>query len=148
MRKIPVLFLLSSDIDLKIFNSSPRLLNYQFYSLAATLYLYNSSNEKPEQSLKNNLIKKIKEIKPAFLIIHLGLAFERQPTDFLLAILDVAELYPRLKIGIDMPIKHMIRTTDNLDASTEKNELLKRLKKFSLSFVMEPEAIFLAGLLR
>lgn len=148
MRKIPVLFLLSSDVDLKIFNSSPRLMNYQFYSLAATLYLYSSLYKKPEQRLKINLIKKIDEVKPAYLIIHLGLAFERYSTEFLLAILDATDLYPKLKIGIDMTFEYIVRTIDNLDASPEKKELLKRLKKSSLSFVMEPEAMFLAGLLR
>jgi|GEM_PF-5022564 len=147
MKKIPVLFLVSSDIDLKILNDSPRFLLYCFFSLAAIRYLENSSSRVPGQQLQDFLSKKIRRVKPLYLIVHLGLAFERYPVEFLNAVLDIKSIFPEIKMGMDKSIEYMLQGLEVLDTSSEKNKLLDRLAQNQSVFDMDKETAYLVGCL-
>ena len=126
MNKIPVLLLISSHIDLTVFNQSPRFQSYCFFSLTAMDCFRNDSYSCRGQTLRNVLQRNIERVGAQYLLAHLGLAFDRYPVEFLTAILDVHSLHPQLKIRLD-------------------KGLLYAFQYLRLSVVPEPEVTCLAA---
>lgn len=145
--KKAVLFLTSNDIDLQSLNSSPRLTSYQFYSIAAIPILENQLSNAPKTRLQDLLAEKIRETNPLYLIVHLGLAFERYPVEFLNAVLDIKTLYPAIKIGIDRRIEYIHQQLLAPEMSSEINNLLDRLSMNCSIFDTDKETAYLIGCL-
>jgi hypothetical protein len=107
--KIPVLLLISRDIDLYILNHSSRFQSYHFFSLTAIDYLGKPSTIPASQRLQIALKRKIRLIRAQFLLAHLGFAFYRYPVEFLTAVMEIQSLHPQLKMGFDKGINHAIQ---------------------------------------
>lgn len=148
MDKISVLLLLSKNIDLEILNDSPRFFSYHFFAATSIQYLESTSSEKPNQKLLRNLRRKIRLIAPKYLIVHFGIAFERYPMAFLDTVLDVNELYPELKIGMDGSREYVMQhLRDFKGEDSEKTKLLGRLARKQSIFDMDTETAYLTSCL-
>ena len=148
MSKIPVLILISRNIDLRMLNHSPRFQPYHFFSLTAMDYLGYSSSNRAGQTLRNALDRKIGRVEAQYLLAHLGLAFDRYPVEFLTAVLDVYTLHPQLKIGLDKGLDYAIQ---NLRMSAapdpEVISLAVRFARHRSAFSMDKETAALAACL-
>ena len=149
MSKIPVLLLISRDIDLKTLNHSPRFQRYRFFSLTAFDYLGNASSNPGRQTLRNALDGKIGRISAQYLLAHLGLAFDRHPVEFLTAVLEVQTLHPRLRIGLDKGVEYAIQHLQIFAApDPQVTRLLGRLVQNRLTIAMDRETAVLVSCLQ
>jgi hypothetical protein len=149
MNKIPVLLLISRAIDLSALHHSPRFQRYHFVSLAAMDHLENDRLRPKAQTLRNALNRKIERVGAQYLLAHLGLAFDRYPVEFLTTLLDVQELHPRLRIGLDKGLDYAMQSLRISAASApEVNSLVARLARRGSVFNRDAETEFLAACLR
>jgi hypothetical protein len=109
MSKTPVLLLISRAIDLNVLNHSPRFQSYHFFSLTAMDYLENDLFRHKVQTLRNALHRNIERVGAQYLLVHLGLAFDRYPVEFLTAVLDVHVRHPGLKIRLDKGLMYALQ---------------------------------------
>jgi hypothetical protein len=143
-----VLLIISRDIDLEPLNNSPRFLSYQFFSLPVIQYLEDSSPRMPVGQLLQPLVEMIEEVKPSFLLAHLGLAFERYPVRFLTAIFEAYALYPTMRIGMDRNLEYILERLNSVDADSEKMKLFDTLAQNQSIFAMNNETVHLVSCLR
>ena len=143
-----MLLLVSTSIDLKALNDSPRFESHSFFALNAMQHLDKLNSTHKTQSFLDILDNTIKYVKPSYLIVHLGLAFEHYPAEILNTVLDVKEFYPKIKIGFDRGLEYAIHRIQVLVTATpEKKKLLDRLINNQSFFDSDKEMIYLASCL-
>jgi len=148
MRKTKVLLMITRDYQIEILNSSPRFLAYRFSSIGVIRFLEDSRTQIQEQKLTQALSRKIEQIRPKYLIVHLGMAFERYPIEFMTTILDINMLHPNLKIGLDRSLNYVIRQLRAIAGSEIADmDLLDRLDQKQSAFKPDAETTYLVGCL-
>lgn len=148
MNRIPVLFLLSTYIDMKELNKSPRFSSYRFYYLTAIRYIEKNNASLSIRKMTNALNKKAHKIGPSHLIVHLGLVFERYPFEYLISVLDMKVHHKSLKVGLDRGLEYAIQRIQLIHSSTfDKENLINRLIANRLLFESDEETLHLASLL-
>lgn len=148
MKKIRVLYLISTNIDLRSINNSPRYSKYHFFTLDAMKYLEGFDTISSSKKLAKSLSDTIQRIKPLYLIVHLGLAFERYPIEFLNPVLDVKTTHKKLKLGLDRGLEYAIDRIQAIKYQTLDSEnIIKKLRNDYLLFESDEETLHLASLL-
>jgi hypothetical protein len=145
--KIPVLLLVSTAIDLEGLNHSPRFSRYQFHLLDALHTLESSESANTDIQLLTRLDEVIQQVKPVYLIVHLGLAFERYPCTLLTTVLNAKEHYPLIKIGFDRGLDYVINCLQNLSNAEYNHKLILQRLVNSQLISWDEEIIHLASCL-